>query len=294
MIGYLVSASTVLYISLLIALQKDVMYLIYLAESGNTGTSLNDPNQPHHVCVGLLVRSDQWAKLGEGFSTICNNFIAEPLGHNDAPKELNPGHILQGRGYFASLPKTTRIDLLDHLIGLLVEQELRLLVAYVGKQQFAAAQQSDTEGQRRWHNPWEPVFIRFLRILDIYMDEMVSAQVFSQLNLPEGMDHDEMNQAYIRAEAGIPREHALIIGEQSRTAESLFMNHCLKDERDLPSGQLLENVYFSSPQNSHCTQLAKICAYFVRRHLSQPSQFNPHYTALERGGVIHVIYPIQL
>ena len=25
------------------------MYLVYLGESGDTGTSTNDPNQPHHV-----------------------------------------------------------------------------------------------------------------------------------------------------------------------------------------------------------------------------------------------------
>ncbi len=270
------------------------MYLIYLAESGNTSTSLKDSNQPHQVCVGLLVEGKQWARLDEGFSTLCNNLIGMPLGHDHAPKELNAGHILQGRGYFTSWPKARRIDLLDQLVGLLIQGESRLLVAYVDKHQFTTAQQQTTEDQRLWRDPWEPVFVRFLHILDLYLEDLTSAQVFSQLKLPEGMDHDEMHQAYIRAEANTPKEHALIIAEDSRGADSQFMNHSVKVERDLPTGQLLENVYYTGAQTSHCTQLAKLCAYLVRRHLSQPSQRNSHYNALQKGGVIEVIYPIQV
>ena len=50
------------------------MYLVYLGESGDTGNSLDDPNQMHHVYMGLLVHEQQCVSMtGEFRFSNCAN-----------------------------------------------------------------------------------------------------------------------------------------------------------------------------------------------------------------------------
>ena len=251
------------------------MYLVYLGESGNTGTSLNDPNQPHHVYVGLMVHEDQWNEIKVVFSQICDIYLGRSLGEAGAPAELQAADIVQGKGFFSSWAKTRRLQFIDALLDILVQRQTPLIAAYVDKQEYASAGQ---EGNRH-QGPWEPAFSRLVFSLDIYMDE-VNMALMSSAEMHSG-------------ELWKIKERAAIIADPGKGTGPQLMQQLLKSETDLPTGAVLENIHFVRSQDSHCTQLADMCAYFLRRQLQQPSRPNPQYTALEEGHVLQVLYQVQ-
>ena len=256
------------------------MYLVYMGQSGNTGTSLKDPNQSHHVYAGLMIHEDQWNGIKVEFSQVCRRYFERNLGEPTTPKELHATEILHGKGFFSSWPKARRLQLIDDLLNILIGRETPLIVSYVDKQEFASARQTDSDRQHWWQGPWEPVFSRFLFCLDLYIDEMNMA----------AMPEEEL----IRGAPVRISERATIIADEGKSVDPQFMQEFLNTEIDLPTGAVLENVYFTRSQDSQCTQLANICAYFVRRHLDQPSRPSSHYTALEEGHVLHVMYRVQM
>ena len=255
------------------------MYLVYVGESGNTGTSLNDSNQPHYVCVGLMVHEDKWNAIKVGFSRVCHQYFNGDLGESDGPVELHAAEILHGKGFFSSWPKARRLQLIDDLLDILIRHETPVIVSYVDKQDFATSGQSDPLQERQWQGPWEPAFSRLLFSLDIYMDE---------INMLE-MD----SEALYRGEPVRIRQRATIIADQDKSVDPQAMKELLKTEMELPTGAVLDSMQFARSQDSHCTQLADLCAYFARRRFHHPTHPNPQYGALESGHVIQVVYPVQ-
>ena len=233
-------------------------YLVYVVESGNTGNSLRDPNQPHHVFLGLMIHEDQWDEIKTEFYQVCRRRFTCNLGESGTPKELHCSEILQGKGFYSSWPKTTRFQLIDELISILVQRETPLIVSYVDKQKFASAgtKTDSAAGAHLWRGPWEPAFSSLLYVLDLYMDELNTA----------AMPEEEL----IRGDRVRISERAVIIADEARCADSEFMQECFRTGIDLPTGTVIENVYFLPSRDSHCTQLANICAYFIRRQLHQP------------------------
>jgi len=227
-----------------------------------------------------MVHEDHWNRIKAEFSQVCRHHFGRSLGEPGTPKELNASEILQGKGFFSSWPKARRLQIVDDLLNILVRRETPLIVSYVNKNEFASARDTDSGRQHWWRGPWEPIFSRFVFSLDIYMDELNMA----------AMPEDELS-------SGAPvriKERAAIIADEAKRTDSRFMEEFLKTEMDLPTGAVLENIHFARSEDSHCTQLADMCAYFVRRHLHQPSRPNPQYTSLEQGHVLQVIYPVQL
>ena len=47
------------------------MYLIYMGESGDTGSNMSDPNQRHQVHLGLLVHESQFVSINGEFNALC-------------------------------------------------------------------------------------------------------------------------------------------------------------------------------------------------------------------------------
>ena len=256
------------------------MYLVYLGESGNTGTSLKDPNQPHHVYAGLMVHEDRWNGIKAAFSQVCGRHLGRDLGEEGAPREIRASQILQGRGPFTSWPMTKRLDMVDDFINILVWQETPLLVSYVDKHEMESADPREPGREPRWRGPWEAVFSRFVFYLDLYMDELNLARM-----PPEHMAGGEPVRV---------TERVAIIADGGSHMNHQFMQQLLKTEMDLPTGAVLENVHFVRSRDSHCTQLANLCAYFVRRNLQQPDRPNPQYSALEKGHVLQVLYQVQM
>ena len=254
------------------------MFLVYLGESGVTGSSVKDPYQPHHVFLGLMVHEDQWESISSEFSSLCRRHFGADLGMNGTPARVRASEVLHGTGSFSTWPRPRRVGLLDDLLAIPVRHETPLIISHMDKQGFAD-HSGKSEGWR-WSGSWEPPFSRFVFCLGLYMDDLNMA----------GMSSEDL-------QGGEPisvRERAAVIADAGKGADPHSMQRCLSDGLDLPSGAVIDGLHFVRSEDSHCTQLADICAYFVRRHLEQPSRQNPQYDALDEAHLFHVVYSVQL
>ncbi|SVD16351.1 uncharacterized protein METZ01_LOCUS369205, partial [marine metagenome] len=109
------------------------MYLVYLGESGNTGVSVADSNQPHHVHVGLLIHESQSISIKGEFDALCRRHFGRPLGEAGTPDEIRPSDVFQGRGAFTSWTVEKRHELIQDCLSVLIRRETPLIATYVDK-----------------------------------------------------------------------------------------------------------------------------------------------------------------
>ena len=255
------------------------MYLVYLGESGNTGTSINDANQLHHVHVGLMVHESQSISMAGEFDALCRRHFGRPLGEPGTPKELRPGDVYQGRGAFTSWPQLKRNELIQDCLSIMIRRETPLLAAYVNKKEFAQVRAKGDDPNGLWKNPSEIAMSRFLFALHMFVDEL-------------NMSNMDQNQLM---ESDWPiADFAMVVAGDGRSVEPRFMTEFLKSEDGRDSTAVLGNFCYVGAEHSVGTQLANMCAYFARRWLQNPSDPHPYFDALRDGKVVQVIYNVQL
>lgn len=257
------------------------MYLVYLGESGNTGTSVGDPNQPYHVHVGLLVHERQSISVNGEFTALWRRHFGRSPGDPDTPKGLRPADLYQGRGFFTPWSPQKRGELIQDCLGIMVRRETPVIVTYIDKREFAKARTQGDSPNSLWKTPSEPAISRFLFALNMYIDEMNMTNLSPQ------------QLADVKSDWPIS-DYALVVAGAGKSVEPRFMTQFLKSESDMPSPAVLENFCFVGAEHSVCTQLANLCAYFVRRWLQNPSGSHAYFDALRDGRVIQVVYPVQL
>ena len=254
------------------------MYLVYLGESGNTGNSVEDPNQPHHVHVGLLVHENQSISVNGEYNALHRRYFGLPPGEPGAPKGLRPADIYQGLGAFSSWPPEKRNELIQDCLGILVRRQIPAIITYVDKKEFAKIKSVGDNPNTVWESPSEPIISRFLMALNMYLDELNIA----------GVDPEQV----MTTEWPI-KDFALVVASNSQSVEPRFMTQFLKSNEGIDSSGVLENFCFVPMEHSVGTQLANMCAYFFRRWLQNPSAPHPYFDALRNSSVIQVIYPVQ-
>lgn len=255
------------------------MYLVYLGESGNTGTSNNDANQSHHVHVGLMVHESQSVSLAGEFDALCRRHFGRPLGEPGTPKELRPSDVYQGRGAFTSWPQAKRNELIQDCLSILIRRETPLITAYVNKKEFAEVRAKGDDPNALWQNPSEIAMSRFLFALNMFVDEL------NMSNLDQ--------QQLMESEWPIA-DFAMVVAGDGRSVEPRFMTEFLRSEDGHDSTAVLGNFCYVDAEHSVGTQLANMCAYFTRRWLQNPSASHPYFDALRDGKVVQVIYQVQL
>ena len=231
------------------------MYLTYLGESGNTGNSLSDVNQPHHVHVGLLVHERQSVSMNGEFDALYRRHFGRPPREPGGPKGIRASDVYQGIGFFSSWLPAKRHELIQDCLDILLRRQTPVIVAYIDKQDFAQARASGDNPSAVWQSPSEPVISRFLVALNLFMDE---------LNI-SGVDPQQL----MTAEFSI-KDFALVVAGGNRSVEPRFMTQFLRSEEGFDSSALLENFCFVNLEDAVGTQLANMCAYFTRRWLQKP------------------------
>ena len=256
------------------------MYLVYLGESGNTGTSINDANQLHHVHVGLMVHESQSISMGGEFDALCRRHFGRPLGEPGTPKELRPGDVFQGRGAFTSWPQLKRNELIQDCLDIMVRRETPVVVSYIDKREFAAAKTAgDSPIGMLWDSPTEPVLSKFLFALTMFLDELN----MSNLSGDEIMDGSAPIANF-----------ALVVAQTGTSVKPGFMTEFLRSDDGIDATGLMQNICFVDPEHSMGNQLSNLCAYFVRRWLQNPDRPQPYFDGLRDNKVIQVIYPVTV
>ena len=255
------------------------MYLVYLGESGNTGNSINDPNQPHQVFAGLVVHESQHISMSGEFDALRRRHFGGSPGASAAPAQLRPAEIFQGRGIFASWSPSRRNELIQDCLNIMIRRETPVIMSYIDKREFAQARSAADPPNSGWQNPAEPIINRFLLATNMFVDELN----MSLLNEQQLM------------EAQWPVENfALLVATQGQSVEPRFMSEYLQSDDGQDSTAVLSNFCFVGPDQSACTQLANMCAYFARRWLQNPSRPHTYFDALQANKVVQVIYPVRL
>ena len=254
------------------------MFLVYLGESGNTGNSANDPRQPHQVYAGLVIHENQYVSINGEFNALCRRHFGSPLGAGDTPDKLRPADLYQGKGFFRSWPPEKRAELIQDCLGILVRREAPVIITYVDKGQLAQARNNGNPAVADWDTPPEAIISKFLFALNMYMDEAAIADIHP--------DH-------IMEAAGPIKDYALVVAESGKSVRPEHMAKFLHSEVEIPTPIVLENFCYTGAGESVCTQLANLCAYFVRRWLHDPAGSNGYFNALRDGRVIQVVYPVQ-
>ena len=254
------------------------MNLVYMGESGNTGNSVNDPNQFHHVHAGLIVHEDQCISMNGEFNALCRRHLGHAPGEGGTPRELKPAEIYQGRGFFSSWSPDKRGELIKDCLEILIRREIPAIITYIDKREYVKFRAVDDSPYAIWNSPSEFAISKFLFALNLVVDEMSVA----------GMGPDEMMNSPWQV-----KDYTLIVAGQGQSVEPQFMSQFLKSADEIPSPSVIENFCYVDGEHSVCTQLANMCAYFARRWLQNPNATHSYYEALQEGMVIQVIYPVQ-
>lgn len=254
------------------------MYLVYLGESGNTGMSVNDANQQHHVHVGLLVHEQQFVAMNGEFNALCRRHFGRPLNGTDTPGQIRASDVYQGVGFFKSWNQEKRAELIQDCLSIMIRRETPMIVSYVDKKKFAELRASEDDPNSFWGSTSEPIMSKLLFALNMYIDEM-------------GMS--DLSSEQIMDAPGPIKDYTLVIAGEGKSVEPQFMNQFLHSEVEIPTPAVLESFCYVGAEYSVCTQLANLCAYFVRRWLQNPDAIHGYFDALREGRVIQVIYPVQ-
>jgi hypothetical protein len=90
----------------LLSLKEAGLHLVDLDESGNTGTNLNDTEQPIFLLAALIVPEAAWQPLERDLAG-AGNHAAHP--HDGDAHEIYAVDLRSGRGAFAGSPVGARI-----------------------------------------------------------------------------------------------------------------------------------------------------------------------------------------
>lgn len=254
------------------------MNLVYMGESGNTGNSVNDPNQFHHVHAGLIVHEDQCISMNGEFNALCRRHLGHAPGEAGTPRELKPAEVYQGRGFFNSWSPDKRGELIKDCLEILIRREIPAIITYIDKREYVKFRAADDSPYAIWNSPSEFAISKFLFALNLVVDEMSVAD----------LSPDEMMNPSSQV-----KDYTLIVAGQRQSVEPQFMSQFLKSEDEIPSPSVLENFCYVEAEHSVCNQLANMCAYFARRWLQNPNASHSYYEALQEGLVIQVVYPVQ-
>ncbi|MDA0263901.1 MAG: DUF3800 domain-containing protein [Chloroflexi bacterium] len=255
------------------------MFLTYVGESGLTGKSADDPSQPHLVYTGLLLHESQSISVNGEFDALCRRHFGAPLGEEGAPVEIRPVDVFQGLGYFASWQPMKRNELIQDCLGIMIRRETPVITSYIHKMSFAKAKSEGDPQMAAWETASESLANKFLFAVSMFLDEL-------QLST---LSEDQVMQT------GLPvANYALLVAQSGATVEPRFMGEFLRSDDGLDANNLVENFCYVDAQHSVGTQLANLCAYFVRRWLQNPDRPQPYFDGLRENKVIQVIYPVTI
>jgi hypothetical protein len=110
------------------------MILVYLDESGDTGTNFNDPQQPVFVLGSLLVKQEIWKELEKQY----NSIISEAFNH-EIPEnfELHTMDLVGRRRFFNDFELKATIKLRNQLFQLLKTFKIPVFYRKIEKKMYS-------------------------------------------------------------------------------------------------------------------------------------------------------------
>jgi len=210
------------------------MYLVYLDETGSTGTDLTDSQQPVFVLAALIVPEACWQALEADLEGAISKHLPELSkdGH-----EVHAADLRAGRGVFKGVPVDTRIALRDEWLKIAQSHNLKLIYRAIVKRRFQTWMQS-TFGSGVLINPHVAAFALVARVVDEYLASLPGAAL--------GMFISDENQQIVR---DVEKSIKVLRGV----------------EGSLRLTRIVEKGFFINSRKSRPLQLCDLCALHARK-----------------------------
>lgn len=210
------------------------MYLVYLDESGNSGTNLQDASQPIFLLCALVVPESKWLPIETELQASIDRFFPSP---RPADFEIHANELVNPRGFFRTFPVKHRLDFLADWMHIAARNDLRVIYRAIVKKRFARWLQ-ETFGLGVLINPHVAAF-------------PLVAQVVN---------------TYLRSEPGAPL--GILISDENKDVEydvektiRILRGH----SSHLRLSQVIEKGFFIESHKSLFLQLCDVCAFCARR-----------------------------
>lgn len=109
------------------------MYLVYVDETGNTGTDLTDSQQPVFLLAALIVPETCWQALE---SDLEDEIKARFPELDTAEAEIHAADVRSGRGHFRGKPVSDRLALVHNWLKVAGKHSLKVVYRAIEKKRF--------------------------------------------------------------------------------------------------------------------------------------------------------------
>jgi hypothetical protein len=211
------------------------MHLIYLDESGQTGTNLKDTNQPVFVLGALVVPEACWLALETDLLAAIEHSFPSPRPDDF---EVHATEISNPRnGYFKQFPIAHRLAFRDEWFRIAQKHGLKLVYRAISKKRFADWCHH-TFGSGISVNPHVAAFPLVARVVDDLLKSLPGS--------PLGIFISDENRE--------------VVGDVEKAIR--FFRGA---EGSLKLGQIIEKGFFIESEKSLVLQLCDLCVYSARR-----------------------------
>jgi hypothetical protein len=209
------------------------LHLVYLDESGNTGTNLNDSQQPIFLLAALIVPEPVWQPLERDLEAA----IARHIPSMGDGQEVHAIDLRSGRGSFKSISVDTRIALRDEWLQTAGKYDLKVVYRAIAKKRYQKWLHS-TFGTGVVINPHVAAFPLVARVVDEHLAGLPSK--------PLGMFISDENKETVR---DVEKSIKVLRGT----------------EGTLRLSQIVEKGFFIDSAQSRPLQLCDVCALVARK-----------------------------
>lgn len=228
------------------------MKLIYMDESGHTGTDKN-ADQPLHYLAAICIDEQKVRAVEREIQTIA--FTALGAAANNTDFEFKGHSLRSGKGrYFTGLPTAKRTALVTELLDLLKRHDIRVIWAAVDKARSAA----------KLH-PQQLCFLLVVERVEQWLRSQDVAGGPIALGLLIADEFDELEQR--------------LIDDLNRYKTS-FVDFGFKLK---PIERVIDSVHFVRSFNNPLIQLADVVAYFLNRGHSTRNRLRPVWMGAAPG-----------
>lgn len=229
------------------------MHLIYLDESGQTGTNLRDTVQPIFVLGALVVPESAWLVLEKDLQAVIEKFFASPRPDDfeiHATEISNPRH-----GYFRQFPIAHRLAFRDEWFRVAQKHALKLVYRAISKKLFQSWSLR-TFGPGVAINPHVAAFPLVARVVDDLLKSFPGS--------PLGIFISDENRE--------------VVGDVEKAIR--FFRGA---EGVLKLGQIIEKGFFIESEKSLVLQLCDLCVYTARRR--EEKKAGLPVKSIDEGGI---------
>jgi hypothetical protein len=210
------------------------MHLVYMDESGNTGTDLKDAQQPVFVLAALIVPEACWQKLEADLEATLPKFLPNVPADE---LEVHGGDLRGGRNSFKGMPLAARIALRDEWLKIAQTHQLKVVYRAIVKKRFETWMHQ-TFGTGVKINPHVAAFPLVARVVDEYLAALPGKVL--------GMFISDENKEIVH---DIEKSIKVLRGVTG----------------SLRLGQIVEKGFFIDSTKSRVLQLCDLCALSLRK-----------------------------